>query len=158
MKVTVKMINPDATQIKAAGGLLIRTIKNSIVPEALLIFRNGVWDLPKGKLEERESIPECAVREVSEEIGLSTRADILADLGTTRHTYALDGQPVEKETFWFVMHLAETVECFTPQKSEGITDVQWVPVDRAIEEVGFQNLKEVIFRFIDARENLQSID
>lgn len=152
------MLNPDAIQIKAAGGLLIRKNENSNDPETLLIYRNGVWDLPKGKLEEGESIPECAVREVREEIGLPTWPDILADLGTTRHTYTLDGQPVEKETFWFVMHLNESVENFTPQKSEGITDVQWVPVDEAISKVGFQNLEEVIRRFIDDGDNLQIIE
>ncbi|WP_340106623.1 NUDIX hydrolase [Rhodohalobacter sp. 8-1] len=152
------MINPDAVQIKAAGGLVIRFIKDSDTHEALLIFRNGVWDLPKGKLEKGESIPECATREVSEEIGLSSRADILADLGSTRHTYTLKGQPVEKETFWFLMHLAETVENFKPQKAEGITDVKWVPVKKAMEKVGFQNLEAVIRRFINNRDNLGVID
>ena len=70
MKVMAEMINPDATQIRAAGGLLIRSGKEFDATEMLLIFRNSVWDLPKGKLEEGESVPECAVREVSEEIGL----------------------------------------------------------------------------------------
>jgi len=150
-----EMINPDATQIRAAGGLLLRPGKAT---DVLLIYRNGVWDLPKGKLEEGESIPECAAREVSEEIGLLVKPGILADLGTTRHTYTLDGQTLEKETFWFLMQLNEKVKEFSPQKIEGITDVQWVAAVDAIRKVGFENLQEVIARFTENRENLQQIE
>ena len=51
--------------VKAAGGLVIN--KSG---EVLLIFRRGKWDLPKGKLDDNESLVECAVREVQEETGL----------------------------------------------------------------------------------------
>lgn len=158
MKVMKEMINPDATQIQAAGGLLYNIPDDSDSPEVLLIFRNGVWDLPKGKLEKGESIAECAVREVSEEVGLSTKPDILADLGTTRHTYSLKEKPVEKETFWFVMHLPEPVREFTPEQSEGITEVRWVSAGDAMKKVGFENLKEVIRRFADNLDNLKKVD
>ena len=158
MTVIADMINPDATQMKAAGGVLIRSGKEPDAIEILLIFRNSVWDLPKGKLEEKESVPECALREVSEEVGLLVQPGILADLGTTRHTYSLEGQPVEKETFWFLMQLADDVKTFTPQKAEGITDVQWVAADDAKRKVGFENLKEIISRFTEYRENLKKIE
>ena len=52
--------------IEAAGGLVFNQ-KNEI----LMIFRNGKWDLPKGKLEAGESVESCAVREVEEECGVS---------------------------------------------------------------------------------------
>lgn len=151
-------INPEADQIKAAGGVLMNAGGSSENPDILLIFRNNVWDLPKGKLEEGESIAGCATREVSEEIGLSTPPDIMADLGTTRHTYTEDGQIIEKETFWFVMQLSEHVQEFTPQVSEGISKVRWVPVDNALEKVGYKNLKDVIQRFMDHIDNLSRIN
>ena len=49
------------TVIEAAGGVVMKN------QEMLFIYRNGKWDLPKGKLEINESIPLCAVREVEEE-------------------------------------------------------------------------------------------
>ena len=53
------------TKIIAAGGLV--TNKHN---ELLMIFRRAKWDLPKGKLDEGESIEACAVREVEEETGI----------------------------------------------------------------------------------------
>ena len=38
--------------------------------EFLIIKRNGVWDLPKGKLEKGEDFETAALREVEEETGL----------------------------------------------------------------------------------------
>ena len=51
--------------IKAGGGLVLNP-RNEI----LMIFRRGFWDLPKGKLDDGETIMECAIREVMEETGL----------------------------------------------------------------------------------------
>ena len=51
--------------IKAGGGLVLNE-----KGELLMIYRRGKWDLPKGKLDEGETIEECAVREVMEETGV----------------------------------------------------------------------------------------
>ena len=47
--------------IEAGGGVTADPQGN-----LLLIFRNGRWDLPKGKLEPGERIEDCAVREVGD--------------------------------------------------------------------------------------------
>ncbi|MGC4056991.1 MAG: NUDIX domain-containing protein [Chitinophagaceae bacterium] len=49
----------------SAGGVVINEKQ-----EILMIYRRGKWDLPKGKLDEGESLEECALREVTEETGL----------------------------------------------------------------------------------------
>ena len=72
--------------IKAGGGL----VKNSS-GNILLMFRRGKWDLPKGKLDEGESIEECAIREVEEETGLH-HLTIIKPLAITYHTYNLFGK------------------------------------------------------------------
>jgi len=105
--------------IPAAGGIL----KNQN-DEYLVIKRNGIWDLPKGKAEKGESMVETAVREVSEECGLD---NIIAgdELTTTYHTYKIDDQLVLKETKWFRMSI-EHKATPSPQTKEGITEVKWV--------------------------------
>lgn len=150
--------NSDPILIQAAGGLIYNMIDDRHNPDILLIYRNDVWDLPKGKLEDGESISSCAQREVQEEIGLNALPDIIAELGTTYHSYTLDGQTVEKETFWFVMQLSEQVNDFTPQRDEGITRVEWKPANDAIQIVGYKNLEEIIYRFLNNKANRNRLD
>ena len=52
-------------KIIAAGGLITNE-KNQL----LMMFRRGKWDLPKGKVDEGETLEAAAVREVQEETGI----------------------------------------------------------------------------------------
>ena len=130
--------------IQAAGGIVFQ-IDHEKVVTVLLIYKNGCWDLPKGKLEKGESIEMCASREVSEETG-SKLPMHLGDLGTTYHEYTQKGVDYGKTTFWYVMVLPQITK-FIPQKKENIEYVEWVPLTEAIQKVGFDNLKLVLHRF-----------
>ena len=107
--------------IEAAGGLVTLPDKR-----LLMIKRLGKWDLPKGKMEKGESIPETAVREVMEECGLTTAPIITDEPLHTYHTYYRDGNHVLKHTSWFPMSY-DGDDTLTPQTSEDITDAVWVP-------------------------------
>lgn len=107
------------TPIIAAGGV-VKNEDNKI----LLIFRRGCWDLPKGKLDEGESIPECAVREVNEETGID--GIHLGDLiCKTYHTYIERETPIFKTTYWYEMNV-EGNPSLSPQAEEQIEKVIWV--------------------------------
>lgn len=60
-----------------AAGAIPWRVKNGEL-QVLLIHRPRYddWSWPKGKLDDGESIPECAVREVREEVGLQVRLGI----------------------------------------------------------------------------------
>lgn len=105
--------------IEAAGGLVQN--KNG---EWLFIFRNGKWDLPKGKIEKGEAIKTAAIREVEEECGI-TKLSIIKELPSTYHTYFLEEKNILKRTYWFEMKCADTSK-LKPQTEEGITDVRWI--------------------------------
>ncbi|SMO42888.1 NUDIX hydrolase [Gracilimonas mengyeensis] len=140
---------PDQTDIQpveAAGGVVFRQVTDTRDPHVLMIFRNGVWDLPKGKLEPSESVAQCAVREVAEEVGCALPC-IVAKTGTTYHEYSEKGNQIGKTTHWFTMILTGQNTSFEPQENEGITKVQWVPLSEAIEKAGFKNLKEILITF-----------
>ncbi|MGF1670207.1 MAG: NUDIX domain-containing protein, partial [Balneolaceae bacterium] len=64
------MKNKPDEIIDAGGGVVYRFTENDN-KEVVLIKRRGVWDLPKGKRELKETPEMCAVREVAEEIGIS---------------------------------------------------------------------------------------
>lgn len=129
-------------KIHAAGGVV-----EASDGRVLLIFRNGVWDLPKGKMEEGESIEEAAIREVEEETGL-TGIRIVRSLGETIHTYVLEGVQVEKTTWWFLMHLptkgVPEPNDLSPQIEEGITAIDWEPIEKAKSIAGYENLIYVL--------------
>ena len=75
--------------VEAAGGLVFN--KDGGI---LMIFRNGKWDLPKGKLEIGESVEECAIREVQEECGVSGLI-IENKIKDTYHTYILEEENIQ---------------------------------------------------------------
>lgn len=132
-------------KIKAGGGVVWR--RQGVDLQVLLIYRNGVWDLPKGKLEDEESLHDCAVREVAEEIGSQQLPNAEESLGTTIHHYKEDEIMIEKETHWWKMSLNNNDADFMPQKEEGIESVEWTKLSEAVNKVGYENLVVVLRRF-----------
>ena len=108
------------TQIIAAGGLVTN-------PEGqiLWILRRGFWDLPKGKLDEGETIQTCAVREVEEETGIKN-IQLHELLKFTNHLYfdPYLKKEVVKRTYWFHMTI-QTPQVGIPQLSEDIEKIEW---------------------------------
>ncbi|HEU5164604.1 MAG TPA: NUDIX domain-containing protein [Chitinophagaceae bacterium] len=107
------------TLIKAAGGFVLN--ENN---EALMMFRRGKWDLPKGKMDKKETFEECAIRETEEETGLKN-IKLLSPLITTYHTYHEGSKYVLKETKWFMMKISGQQKLI-PQATEQITKLEWV--------------------------------
>ena len=112
--------------ITAAGGL----VQNN-EGAFLLMFRRGFWDLPKGKLDPNESIPECAIREVQEETGLQT-ITLGPFICMTTHAYfdTWLKKVVVKQTHWYSMKAAALdTENLIPQTEEDIEKIEWVNME-----------------------------
>jgi 8-oxo-dGTP pyrophosphatase MutT (NUDIX family) len=111
-------LKDDYRYIAAGGGL----VKNKS-GKLLFIFRNGKWDLPKGKMEDGESVQSTSLREVKEETGLSGLL-LGPQIGRTYHIYFENGRRFLKQTEWFEMVLLKASKA-KPQIEEGITAVGW---------------------------------
>ena len=107
------------TPIKAAGGFVLNENK-----EVLMMFRRGKWDLPKGKMDKKESFEDCAIRETEEETGLK-KIKLNSPLITTYHTYHEGSKFVLKETRWFRME-GSSKQKLIPQAAEQISELEWV--------------------------------
>lgn len=92
--------------------------------EILFIYRNEKWDLPKGKIENNESIEETALREVEEETKVNG-LKIVKPLPTTYHIFKRNGRLQLKITYWFEMTSTYN-GVLEPQEEEGITKVAWL--------------------------------
>ncbi|MGI4805695.1 MAG: NUDIX hydrolase [Janthinobacterium lividum] len=118
-KSILKKLSKSIKLIEAAGGLVRNERK-----ECLVIFRNGVWDLPKGKIEEGEKTRKAAVREVEEECGIRVKK-VGRKICKTYHVYQQRNQELAlKKTHWYRMK-AEGQDKLKPQKEEGITKACW---------------------------------
>lgn len=110
----------DHIFIEAAGGV----VQNN--QNYLFIKRNGLWDIPKGKLEQNETVELCALREIEEECGFKpSDLQINRKLIDTWHTYEHKGKRILKKTYWFLVDALNTAVDLVPQTEEGITEVKY---------------------------------
>lgn len=126
-------------EVRIAGGGVVHESN-----KLLIIKRNGVYDLPKGHLDEGETIEECAVREVEEETGV--KAKITKLLHETFHTYIYKKNYVLKHTYWYEMESIQEGQKLIPQTEEGIEDIIWIPkeeVNKKIEGNTYKSIKDV---------------
>jgi len=116
------------TSVPAAGGFV-----GDPEHRRLFIFRNGNWDLPKGKIEQKykHTIAAEAIREVREETGIYDLR-ILRELPVTYHIYQgkKGTEWFLKTTHWFDM-LAPSDVPLIPQTEEGITQVCWFTAEQS---------------------------
>ena len=112
--------------------------------EVLFIYRNKKWDLPKGKVEGKESIEETSLREVEEETGVQG-LEIIKPLDITYHIFKRNGKHKIKITHWFEMKTSFDGK-LEPQENEGITKVKWLDQSQQIKAMNnsYANIKILI--------------
>ncbi len=127
------------TNIQTGGGL----IENE-KGEYLFIFRRKKWDLPKGKLDEGETIEECALREVAEETGL-TNVKLEKFMLHTWHSYSERGQRILKQGSWYYM-TGSSAQKLVPQTEEDIEEIMWLSKAEwaLVLQNTFQSIKDVL--------------
>ena len=104
--------------VKAGGGIV-----TNFKMETLFIFRRNKWDLPKGKMDQGESIEKTAIREVEEETGIQNLV-ISSFFMDTYHIFKKENKYFLKETSWFNMK-SDYEGDLNPELSEGITKAVW---------------------------------
>lgn len=132
----------DKLIIEDAGGMVFNP-----QGELLMMLRRGQWDMPKGKLDEGETIEACALREVKEETGISNLR-LCEKLQTTYHTYSFQDKTVLKPSHWYRMESTGT-EDLIPQAEEDITELLWVDKRKATElaKTAFPSIREMIEKY-----------
>lgn len=137
--VALQNVNPyrPPQSVTAAGGYVACPLPDDVA--LLLIYRRGVWDLPKGHLDPGEDLGACALREVREEVGIDD-LHLLRPLGTTRHGYPNGDHYAVKTTYWFLMRTPE--RSFEPDRREGIQRVTYGRWQVARRHMGYDTLHD----------------
>ena len=124
----------------SAGGVVYRLVDGA--PLYLLIrdsYRN--WGFPKGHVEEGERPDGAALREVSEETGLSDLA-MRGLIETIDWHFRFRGKLIHKICHFYLMETGESLT--SPQRTEGITACRWLPFDAAEELISYANARDVL--------------
>ena len=130
--------------IRAAGGIVKNENK-----QVLFIKKNGVWDLPKGKLNNGEKPKKAAVREVKEETGVRD-LKVGQKLSPTYHIFVRKGEYFLKKTDWYLMETSSKSK-LVPEKEEGITKVSWLEKEIAFMALksSYRSLKDSFISYIN---------
>jgi len=139
-KSVIQYIKTKFKVIEAAGGVVVKDDK------FLFIHRLGNWDLPKGKLNKKETPREAAIREVEEECSVKVELD--GKITSTWHTYNLNGSKILKKTYWFKMTCLDDRK-MKPQKEEDIDDIRWMNRQEARVALhsSYQSIRAVFDKF-----------
>ncbi len=128
----------------SAGGIVF--FKNNIL---MLRKFNGDWVLPKGRVEENETIKDAAVREVYEES--RAKVNVIKYLGKINYefnrTCYREKVQIYKEVYWYLM-VARNMNCFA-QKNEGFVEARFLPFERTLSIARYDDERKIIKKAIE---------
>jgi 8-oxo-dGTP pyrophosphatase MutT (NUDIX family) len=116
----------------SAGGVLVRRLRGSWHLAAIRPAGKpeGVWALPKGRIDPGETGEATALREVREETGAGGRSH--GKLGDVRYVFTWDGERIFKVVSFFLVRYAEGRLGDVPEAfRHEIAEVRWLPLEDA---------------------------
>ena len=146
-KAALKSFFIHFNKIKTAGGLVYHAQSDAY----LWIKRLGLWDLPKGKIEQGESSKDAAIREIIEECGLTGKLSLKYRICSTYHVYEFKNKSILKKNNWYYLEYEGDLST-KPQEEESITEVQWIKkeaFDNCLSQT-YPSIQEVILHAFES--------
>ncbi|HUH13974.1 MAG TPA: NUDIX hydrolase [Longimicrobiales bacterium] len=129
-----------STRETSAGGVVFRR-KDGDVHFLLIRDPYENWGLPKGHLEADETAEQAARREVREETGLD-EVRVVAELPTIDWFFRHGRKLIHKYCHFYLMESRRGEA--RPQREEGISECLWLPPERALETITYENARHVL--------------
>lgn len=106
----------------------------------ILHYPSGHFDFPKGHIEGQETQREAAMRELTEETGITQLEFIEGYREMMQYQFRHNGKLIHKDVVYF---LGSTEE-YEIKISHEHQDFKWLPYDEAVEQLTFDNAKNLI--------------
>src|SRR5919206_2227218 len=126
----------------SAGGLVVDTETGHAAVIGRLDRRGRLlWSLPKGHVEQGETVEQAAVREVAEETGIDSA--VLAALGTIDYWFVAEDRRIHKTVHHYLLEASggelsdEDVE---------VDEVAWVPLAEVTERLAYADVRRLLVR------------
>ena len=130
------MVDPEAAEVKAAGGVVWRRAGDTIAIAIAHRPRYDDWSLPKGKLDKGESWEEGALREVWEETGMRCRLG--EELEPTNYQ---DRKGRDKVVRYWLMEPVDDTD-FVP--NDEVDAIRWLSPGDAAAAVSYSHDAELV--------------
>ena len=131
----------------SAGGVLVRRLRGSWHVAAIRPAGKpeGVWALPKGRIDPGESVEATALREVQEETGASGRS--LGKLGDIRYWFNWEGERIFKVvSFFLIRYSGGRLGELQPASRHEVAAVRWLPLAEAPGLLAYRGEQEMAER------------
>ncbi|MDO9397155.1 MAG: NUDIX domain-containing protein [Herbiconiux sp.] len=127
----------------AAGAVVWRLVDGRM--HVLVIHRTAHQDvsLPKGKVDPGETLPQTAVREISEETGLVVTLGV--PLGVTNYTMPNGREKVVH--YWAAEATDDAVRASTFLPNGEVAALEWLPIKKAQGALTYERDAEIVERF-----------
>ncbi len=124
---------------KSCGAVVFR--KTGTGTDYLLLhYGAGHWGFARGQVETGETEKDTVLRELAEETGITNARFIDGFREELSYFYRREGKTVFKEV---VLYLVEALDS-TVRLSYEHTGYEWLPYEKALEKLSFQNSKAVL--------------
>lgn len=125
-----------------ACGAVVFCQKQECKRKYLLIChsKGNHWAVPKGRMEEGETLMETATREIEEETGLSNLEFIDGFEGKIKYFVKYGDEKIDKTVIFF---LAKT-NCMDVELSSEHTDFKWLELNEAMDLLTYENSKKIV--------------
>ncbi|HEX6075358.1 MAG TPA: NUDIX hydrolase [Micromonosporaceae bacterium] len=126
----------------SAGGLVIRDRDGQVV--GVLIAKHDrrgrlVWSLPKGHVEEGETLEQTATREVREETGVT--GEVIGPIGSVDYWFVFGGRKIHKTVHHFLLR---RVTGELSDRDVEVVDVAWVPLSEIPDRLAYPDERRLM--------------
>ena len=144
---------PAARHVKtaydiSAGGVIYRLSEDSVMVCLIKTLPENYWQLPKGMVENKESLEAAALREVKEETGLEGVSEGLID--SIEYWFWLqEGDEKQRHRKVVYFYLIKCTGGDTDRHDDEVEEACWLDAREAVQRLSFAGEKKIVEKALE---------